>query len=240
MKTPTRHELTSADGEYTRDVWFISGPEDRPHRLCVFLDGEHYLRDMKVLPVMEELFATEALPAMTCVFVSHVSGEARHYDYTCNDRYSRFIAEDVVAWASGEANLQAKDHLICGLSLSGLASAYLAFRYPAVFSDALCQSGSFWWLADHDKALAHTTARFWMSVGDQETAAGETHPPTGLHQRVSQIEGVRSAAQCFESLGGTVRVSLYAGGHAVAPWLAELPEAMRWLVRSQAKQPIAI
>jgi len=70
----------------------------------------------------------------------------------------------------------------------------------------------------------------WLSVGSEETATGVSHPPTGLFQRVSQIEGVKRAADRFEALGATVRYNMYSGGHAAAPWRAELAPALTWLV----------
>jgi enterochelin esterase-like enzyme len=101
-------------------------------------------------------------------------------------------------------------------------------HHPDAFSSALCQSGSFWWLADNAIASRSTSARFWLSVGTEEIETGVHHPPT-LFQRVSQIEGVESAARFLESLGGTVHYNLYSGGHAFPPWREELATALRWL-----------
>lgn len=114
--------------------------------------------------------------------------------------------------------------------LSGLQDAWTVFHYPAVFSYALCQSGSFWWFADHDVPLPTTTARFWLSVGNEETTTNVSHPPTPLFQRVSQIEGVQNAAEKFKALGATVQFSMHEGGHAMGPWRQELGPALSWLV----------
>jgi enterochelin esterase family protein len=201
----------------------------------VFLDAEHYLRDLSCLEVIEPLLASGAIPPLTCVFVTHASGAARHEDYTCNHRYARFIAEDVLEWAR-QKNSRVDDsaNVICGLSLSGLESALIAFQYPSVFGYALCQSGSFWWFADHEVALPSTTARFWLSVGSDETAANVSHPPTGLFQRVSQVDGVERAARRFQGLGATVKYNLHSGGHAAAPWREELAPALTWLLGESA------
>jgi len=220
-------------GDYSRDVWLLPGPQDQPHRLCVFLDGEHYIRDLQAVPILEELLDCGAIPPATCVFVSHVSSAARHEDYVWNNRYADFIANDLVRWAKEQVpSIQADDHFIGGLSLSGLAAAHIALRHPDLFSRVLCQSGSFWWLADHALDLPTTQARFWLSVGDEETATEISHPPSGLYQRISQIEGVKLAAQRLEALGATIKLNVYPGGHAAAPWKAELGPALRWLFES--------
>jgi enterochelin esterase family protein len=199
--------------------------------LCIFLDAEHYIRDMNCLPVIQKLLESGGVPPVTCLFVSHVNGEARHRDYTCNNRYCRFIAEDVVTWARRRnEHINVGENLICGVSLSALAGAYAVFQFPSVFSFSLCQTGSFWWLADRDVVLPATKAKFWLSVGSKETATGLSHPPTGLFQRLSQIEGVENAAKRFELLGATVKYNLYSGGHAFAPLREELEPALKWLI----------
>lgn len=183
------------------------------------------------MEVIEPLVASGAIPPLTCVFVSHLSGAARHQDYTWNPRYARFIAEDIVNWARQEnPRLGNERNVISGLSLSGLQGAAIAFKYPSVFSYALCQSASFWWLADHEVKLPPTTTRFWLSVGGEETATNVSHPPTGLFQRVTQIEGVERAAERFGALGATVKFNLYSGGHAPKPWRDELAPALTWLL----------
>lgn len=233
---PERHIIRSACGRYERHVWFAPGLSDGRHELAVFLDGEFYLHDMDCLAVIREGMTAGRLPSMSCAFVSFLDPESRHEDYTCNPQYSRFIAEDVVTWATQrDERITVREHLICGLSLSGLAAAYTVMQHPGTFSSALCQSGSFWWLADHAVSFPSTRARLWLSVGTQETEAGVTHPPTGLFQRVSQIEGVETAARDFESRGATVHYNLYSGGHSFAAWREELAPALRWLVRSMGQ-----
>lgn len=228
----TEHCTTGSTGEYTRDLWLMTAPTQETHRLCVFLDAEHYLRDMNCLPVISELMQNGLIPPVTCVFISHVSGEDRQRDYLWNERYARFIAEDVVAWCTEQANIQATDNVMCGLSLSGLAGAQIALLYPERFPDVLCQSGSFWWLAQQELSLPKTSAKFWLSVGDEETETGVSHAPLGLFQEVSQIAGVEWAASRLQSLGATVKYRQYAGGHAIAPWREELPLALTWLLGS--------
>ena len=230
------HVIASSSGEYSRNVWYQPGPDGESHPLCVFLDGEHYLRDMDALPLINALIASGDVPAMSLLFVSHVSSDptnadynCRHVDYTCNVRYSKFIADDVVKWAKRRnANIQNKDNMICGVSLSGLASAYITFQYPEIFSSALSQSGSFWWLAGKNVVWPPTKAKFWLSVGDQETASNVIHA-RGLRQEESQIAGVEQAARKFTSLGGTVNYAKYSGGHAPTAWKADLPAALKWL-----------
>lgn len=234
-----QYSLTSESGEYTREIWYAPGPGDAAHPLCLFLDAELYLQSVDALPLIRELMSDGEMPPASLLFVSRVDGAARHHDYTCNDRYARFIAGDVVQWA-GQRNAatQSDNNILCGISLSGLASAYITLRYPGVFSRCLSQSGSFWWLWGKEIAFPRTTAKFWLSVGHEETVENVSHPPTGLYQEVSQITGVEQAVRLIESLGGTVKHHIYAGGHAIAPWQAELKPALRWLTENAGNRPM--
>lgn len=44
-------------------------------------------------------------------------------------------------------------------------------------------------------ALPGIRSRHWLSVGDEEVAEDVSHPPTGMHQRVSQRDELADALQ---------------------------------------------
>jgi hypothetical protein len=75
--------------------------------------------------------------------------------------------------------------------------------------------------------------RFWLSVGDEETDAKVSHPPTGLFQSISQIAGVERARAVLEETGGEVNCHRYRGGHTFESWRAELSDALQWLLRTE-------
>jgi enterochelin esterase family protein len=229
--------IESTEREYMRTAWLIEGPMT-DHSLCVLLDGEHYRDNVDALPIFSTLMQRGSIPPMTLVFVSHGDAAARHADYVCDPPFARFIAEDVVSRARARVpSLSAERHLICGLSLSGLAAAHVALLHPARFPTALCQSGSFWLEPDAFAQLAQerppVRTRFWLSVGDEETDAGVSHPPTGLFQGISQIEGVERACAVLEQHGGDVNCHRYRGGHTFEHWRAELSDALQWLLRTE-------
>ena len=234
------HVVQSSSGKYSRHVWLLNDDNEKDQKLCVFLDAEYYLNHLQAPRVIEDLRRQGILPAVTCIFVSCLDAEARHYDYTCNDQYSDFIAHDILRWAKARVTgVSLSDNLICGLSLSGLASAYLALTYPLVFSRALCQSGSFWWnqewLANSRGLDAASQSRFWISVGDQEDDMDISHPPTGLYQEVSQLAASTRMADTLKDAGISINYNLFSGRHEIGPWQAELPSALKWLLGQQAE-----
>jgi len=163
----------------------------------------------------------------------HVSALARHEDFTANENYARFIGERVMPWLHEEvAGMGGGRHAVVGLSLSGLMAVHLALRYPQFFGACVSQSGSHWWdhgsFAETVRRHAPVRGRFWLSVGSQETQTDVRHPPTGLHQIVSQVEGVGNAVRLLRKAGAVVHYHEHEGGHARECWRDELEEAVRW------------
>jgi enterochelin esterase-like enzyme len=226
--------LVDSLGEYARQAWLLSAPT--PQKICVFMDGEFYIQKMNAPALIGDLQDKGMMPALACVFISQVGGKERHADYTCNSRYARFIAENVLAWMRDRFGvIDRKDHLIAGTSLSGLEAAYIALTYPQAFSAALCQSGSFWWnkewLKDHAADLPATGGKFWISVGNKEIESGVSHPPTGLRQEATQVAASENFVRVLRAKGIPVNYNLYPGGHEFGPWAQEFSQALLWLLK---------
>jgi len=229
-------QVTVEGRDYSRLVWFSAGPKAM-HPLCVFLDGDFYLK-MELPSILDKLIASGRIPRMSFAIVAHNGGQSRHEDYVCNDRFARFVSEELFIWAKNRVeSIQANGNLICGLSLSGLASAHIHMTFPNLFSASLSQSGSFWWnrkrFAELVRGRRLPNARYWLSVGDQETAESATHAPSGMRQEFSQIEGVKSAVHALTAAGAEVVYREFHGGHAFEPWMSELPEALEWLTENR-------
>jgi enterochelin esterase family protein len=173
------------------------------------------------------------------VFVSHGDAALRHRVFACSADFSGFIVEELLPELRRRfPTLAPGGHQLLGLSLSGLAAAHLALTHPDHFPAAVCQSPSFWW---NDEAFRRqllpagtSRPRLWVSVGNQETTAGVAHPPTGLYQGTCQLDSCRRTADDLRQAGYAVAFREYDGGHDLAPWIAELPDALRWLDRPQA------
>ncbi|WP_264485976.1 alpha/beta hydrolase [Luteolibacter arcticus] len=232
------HWLEDPATGYGRLIRLSRGPADRTHPLCLILDGETYWRDMATGPVFRSI--ADSMPTgMTLAYIGHVSAADRHRDFTANVEYARFLGERVIPWLQQEvAGLADGGHLVVGLSLSGLMAVHLALRYPQLFGACISQSGSHWWDAEDFESVVErlepVRGRFWLSVGTKETATDLRHPPTGLHQKISQIDGVKNAVRVLGEAGGVVNFHEFEGGHTGECWRDELKEAVRWCLMPEA------
>jgi enterochelin esterase-like enzyme len=228
-----KHVVVDTAGEYSRTVWISAPPASATNRLYLFLDAELYLQRMDAPALLAKLPLDKSIPPGIWLFVSHLDQAARHDDYTCNSRYARFIAEDVVRWAQAKApGLSDRGHLICGLSLSGLAALHLSCTRPVLFPRAIAQSPSAWWnkewLLRQVENFSLERNRLWISVGDEERDCGVSHPPTGMRQEVTQVEAVERLVKKLAEQRSAVHYHLFPGGHQTECWKAELPAAMKW------------
>lgn len=227
--------VVSKSGDYSRNVWTLSDDSNRPQKLCIFLDAELYIDRINAPEIIRRLRQDEAISPVTCIFVSHLNSEQRHYDYVCNSDYATFIAEDVFDWVvENIGDVNEEGNVICGLSLSGLASTHIALNYPNRFSFALSQSPSYWWnnewLKDQLSILNHASGKYWISVGDQETESDVSHPPTNMAQATSQVDAAARFVNALKAQTNDVHFNLFDGGHDIEAWKAELSSALRWLI----------
>jgi enterochelin esterase family protein len=230
--------VQSSCTHHERKVWLHKGPSQRSHPLCIILDGEFYLERLNATSLLTSAMNKSLLPEMSLLFVSWKSAEARQTDYLCKADFSAFIAKDLVFWAKQQVpSIRESHHLLCGVSLSGLLSTFIALNYPLLFPYCLSQSGSFWWehewFGEKVRELSPVTGRFWLSVGDKETDENVSHPPF-LYQKASQIFGVTNAVTLLKEAGAEVRFHMYEGGHEPGPWKEELLDALRWLASFDA------
>jgi iron(III)-enterobactin esterase len=232
-----RFDVPSASLAQSRKVWVQHAPGSPPADCLVFLDGEFYVENVRAPAIILDRQRAGSLPGVAAVYVSHVDLMARAKDLVCDDAFASFVAGDLLRWIEGALG-RFERLFLCGLSLSGLEAAFVAFRHPTAFHGVLAQSPSAWW---EDERLAETIARglasesrIWISVGDRETEENVLHSPAGLFQKASQRDSVRRLAQALGGRCRALRYEEFPGGHDMACWARELPRALPWLLRDAA------
>ncbi|MBI5381155.1 MAG: hypothetical protein HZA31_04580 [Opitutae bacterium] len=129
-----------------RPIW-IRPPKMRAaaENLTIFLDGELY-RDRVDAPSVIDALHGEIADSWF-VFVSMGSVEARWLECPCHPPFAKFIVEELLPWLELRyPEIKAiRARVLVGLSYTGLAAAFIARQYPAIFQRVISQSGSFWW-----------------------------------------------------------------------------------------------
>lgn len=119
--------------------------------LALFNDGWEYVHITKVITTFDNLIAEKKIPPMCAVFIE--SNEDRNEELTCSEKFSCFVMNELLPWVKENYNIDnnASKNLIAGFSYGGLTAAFIAFKYPEVFSNVLSQSGGMFWNQEDDE-----------------------------------------------------------------------------------------
>mgnify|MGYP000663431171 CR=1 FL=1 len=212
-----------------RRIWYseINRSKTEPDVILLFLDGEHYLDRMDILTLLNE----SGIQNLLSVFVSSENGECRQTDFICCESYNQFLSENVLKRIESDyGSLTVPKIGICGLSLSGLAAAYMAIASEIAFAFAICQSPSAWW---NNEWLTRNLNRFkpkdtayWISVGNREVETNVYHPPLNLHQEISQLDACRNLSTRLLVPNRSCYLNEFDGGHSFDCWRIDFQSAI--------------
>jgi len=150
------------EGTY-RDYWVYipeQYQENVPANLMVFQDGYYYIdeaKPMNVPQVIDELIASNKIPATVCVFVNpgiveaptkseHHPDTQRSIEYdSVNDQYTRFLVNELLPEALEDLNISQdpKKRATVGFSSGGICAWSIAWFRPDLFGNVLSHCGSF-------------------------------------------------------------------------------------------------
>ncbi len=235
----TEHLVRGRVVQIERKIWTAPSVVPRPGKAVIFLDAELYLERVEAAQVVEQLQRDGTILPIATAYVSHNSAADRHIDSTCQMDYATFIAKDVHQWVR-EWSPDVTEIVLAGLSLSGLAAAFAATRFTSAFAATICQSPSFWWEGGRfGKELGpaiEPRPRIWVCVGDHETDVNVSHPPSGLFQGMTQVQGCDAGVAALRQNGYSVSYRTYAGGHDPKCWREDLMLALPWACRNAARR----
>jgi enterochelin esterase family protein len=219
-----------------RQVWLQPPPDAlSAETICILLDGEYYVERMNGPPVIDEFQRSKSVAPFAVAYISHIDSETRWTESKCNERFARFVSEELVPWVHSRfghagGNLPT---ILGGLSLTGLAAAHAVLCSPNSFSGIFCQSASFWWsdlwLVNECRSHGRLPVKFRISVGSSETAEYVEHGPD-LIQRTSQVASNRAMRDALLQNGCDVSYEEFVGGHGLASWKADLPKSLMALL----------
>jgi enterochelin esterase-like enzyme/GNAT superfamily N-acetyltransferase len=223
----------------SRTLW-LREPAPRPGsatppRTLVFLDGEFYRERILAEAILDDLEARGDIPPTRALFISMQSLDARWIECPCHPPFARFVLDEVLSWLALLHPDTARPGVLvlAGLSYTGLAAVFIASEPDSPFATVIAQSGSFWWREgwlprEFAEGRRHSRARFFLDVGDRETAARVVHRPDVV-QTLSQVEGVRRMRDALSATNHDVAYREFSGGHEFPAWASALPAWLRQL-----------
>jgi enterochelin esterase-like enzyme len=138
-----------------------------PYELVVIFDESAYLTKVPTPVILDNLIAASKIPPTIAVLIANPSQESRNEELTPNPKFADFLAKELIPWIHAHYNVtdDPGKTVVAGSSLGGLAAAYAGYKHPEVFTNVLCQSGSFWWAPDHSGAIPDgvVTEPGWMA-----------------------------------------------------------------------------
>jgi enterochelin esterase-like enzyme len=138
-----------------------------PYSLVVIFDESAYLTKVPTPVILDNLIAASKIPPTVAVLIANPSQVSRNEELTPNPKFADFLAKELIPWIHSHYNVtdDPEKTVVAGSSLGGLAATYAGYKHPEVFTNVLCQSGSFWWAPDHSGAIPDgvITETGWMA-----------------------------------------------------------------------------
>jgi enterochelin esterase family protein len=237
------HEITIGQFEFrspnreTRTIWIQRPQTAPPAGICLFLDAEYYLAQIRAAPIVANLQGEGRMGPMLVAYASsHADSSLRWTDSFCNPAFATYVVDELLPWLTTEFEVLPGQNTIAGLSLTALSAAHIALTRPEAFARVLSLSGSFWWndcwLPRRVRSMSRAPVRFRLTVGVNETQENLIHSnhDHDLLQETSQIDSNRKMRDALIAAGYAVSYSENPGGHDCSSWRSTLEQSLVSLI----------
>ena len=209
----------------SRQVVLYQPPVDEPCPLLVVYDGTDYLRQARLLTILDNLIDQKRIRPIAAALVAN-GGPLRLTEYHCNDATIAFVRNELLPLAQEHLNLldptqSPGAYGVMGASMGGLMAMYTGMRLPQIFGYILSQSGAFFpWSVINDliRLSERLPLKVWMDVG-----------------RLERLQQVNQAYyDLLVAKGYFVSYRVYSGGHNYTAWRDDLWRGLEYLYGSQS------
>jgi enterochelin esterase-like enzyme len=142
----------------------------------------------------------------------------RTREYKLSSAHVHHMIHEVVPWVDESLRARAgpRNRAVHGVSLGGLMSVWLGYKYPSVFGAAGGQGGAYWYwqqrLMRHVSRDGAVRTRFFLACGDKD----------------GNVEDNRALVHAMEEAGMHCRYEEVPGKHSWTCWRRTLPDALRY------------
>jgi iron(III)-enterobactin esterase len=140
----SEHKFYSEILKNRRKIWIQKSNSYDSPTLIIFLDGELYLK-MGAEEIVAKYQSSNR--SIIACFVSSIDRQTRFKENACYYPFVQCLSNELIPWLSKETEytFDPEKSIICGLSLTGLTSAFAGMFLQTHFKKIICQSGAFWW-----------------------------------------------------------------------------------------------
>jgi enterochelin esterase family protein len=231
-----RYKSEILNDEYR--VWIYTpigySQDQEPYKMLVLNDGFEYIYGLSATLLLDNLIYEKQIQPIVAVFIE--SKDNRFEMLSCNENFTKFVSEEIVTHIRKTYNVsyKAEDSIIGGLSLGGLAAAYLGLKKPEVFGNVLSQSGSFWWCPEWTPKKANSKEDFeetWISnlFKEKERLELKFYLEVGILEGNTMIKPNMIMKDLLLSKGYDVEYSEFKGGHDYLSWGETLARGLVYL-----------
>ena len=219
-----------------------------PYDLVVIFDESAYLTKVPTPVILDNLIAASKIPPTVAVLIANPTQNSRNKELPPNPEFAEFLAKELIPWIHAHYNVtdDPGKTVVAGSSLGGLAAAYAGYKHPEVFTNVLCQSGSFWWAPDHSGAIADgvITETGWMA---KQFIASSKLPlkfyiDAGSFEFDSNgtgggiLETSRNIRDVLLTKGYEVHYQQFVGGHDYLSWRGTFADGLMDLIGTTNKK----
>ncbi|WP_342324118.1 alpha/beta hydrolase-fold protein [Kosakonia sp. BYX6] len=234
MAEPVRHGVLSRQPFYSerlgnsREIIIYRPRASQPARWTLILfDGQTWQDEYHAANVLDGLIARHALPPINIVFIDSLDHRRRGKELPPNANFADFMGQELIPWLRKRGMALTRNKtVLAGASYGGLASSWVALRYPRLFGNVLSLSGSYWWapkgeapgwLTRQYQQSPRYPLRFWLQAGRFE-AQGQDG---GIFKNSIEFE------QVLREKGYAASFHPWSSGHDYAAWVEALVAGMR-------------
>jgi gluconolactonase len=236
----------------TRNYWIYLPPNfdaNTEYPIMVFFDGGGCVQPkggFRVPVVFDNLIAKKQIPPLVGLFIDPGNVPAvaqgakgrstRSFEYDApDDVCAKFVIDEMIPLVQQHAKISAKpeDHAVWGISSGGICAFNAAWQRPDYFRKVISYIGSFtnirggYWFPSAIRKTERKPIRVYLQEGSSDLDNVHGNWPLGNHE----------VATALKFAGYDYTFVLGDGGHSGKQGGAILPEALRWLWRTDATLP---
>jgi len=221
-----------------------------PYDLVVIFDESAYMTKVPTPLILDNLIAASKISPTVAVLIANPTQETRNQELPPNPKFADFLAKELIPWIHAHYNVtdDPGKTVVAGSSLGGLAAAYAGYKHPEVFTNVLCQSGSFWWAPNHSGAIpdgvitetgwmakqfiasSKLPLRFYLDAGSFEFDSNGTGG--GI------LETSRDMRNVLLAKGYEVHYQQFVGGHDYLSWRGTFADGLMDLIGTTNHMPV--